>query len=325
MPHVFTRLMFILLVFALLTACGSAPTAQPSAAPLAATANSAPTDAPAAIAGSYPLTIENCGRTLTFTQAPERVLAIYQPLAEIMIALGLGEKIVGIQYGQSQEPLPEQAEAFLFSTFMELPASQNERSVGVNCAASGIGLRLPEAVEVMARAFHPDAFSAAPATETATYPVTIENCGNTPTFTQAPERIAPLYPPVTEMLLLLGLEERIVGIGGSGTEPVLTDLQASYVALPKLADSSAIPREVLLAAEPDLVMDNQPDYFYDASQGFATREEIAAAGAQIYTLSAKCDGGKLDATMEDVYTDLRNLGAIFGVLLARMLYPDRFE
>ncbi|NJM07381.1 ABC transporter substrate-binding protein, partial [Candidatus Gracilibacteria bacterium] len=463
----------------------------------------APTAAPVAPAtAAYPVTIENCGRTLTFTQAPERVLAVYQPLAEIMIALGLGEKIVGIQYGQSQDPLPEQAEAFtqlnwlaapgtgsaskellidtrpdlvlasyyaydldpssgaaseddyqaigaqvygmatgepclapdqafsfaalygdirmlgvifgipdraealveqmqgriaavqqrvagrtpvsaiyyedgqgpltiygaglateqialagginllaeqpsyaqvgqeviaasgaevwvlaecpslppvseratyLFRTFTELPASQNQRSVGVNCAASGVGLRLPEAVEVMARAFHPDAFDAASTVETATYPVTIENCGNMLTFTQAPERIAPLYPPVTEMLLLLGLDDRIVGIGGSGTEPVLPELQAAYQALPRLADSSAIPREVLLAAEPELVLDNQPDYFYDASQGFATREEIATAGAQIYTLSAKCDGGKLDATMEDVYTDLRNLGAIFGV------------
>ncbi|NJO83445.1 MAG: ABC transporter substrate-binding protein, partial [Blastochloris sp.] len=202
---------------------------------------------------------------------------------------------------------------FLFSTFPNLPAAQERRSVFVPGAAFAAGIRFPEAIEIMARAFHPDAFDAASTGESATYPVTIDNCGNTLTFTQAPERIAPLYPPVTEMLLLLGLGDRIVGIGGSGAEPVLPELQAAYQALPRLADSSAIPREVLLAAEPELVLDNQPDYFYDASQGFATREEIAAAGAQIYTLSAKCDGGKLDATMEDVYTDLRNLGAIFGV------------
>jgi iron complex transport system substrate-binding protein len=94
---------------------------------------------------------------------------------------------------------------------------------------------------------------------------------------------------------------------------VLAELQADYAALPKLGDGSAVPKEVLLTAQPDLVMDNQPDYFYDGSQGFATREEIASVGAQIYSLTAKCGGGKLDATMEDVYTDLRNIGAIFGV------------
>jgi iron complex transport system substrate-binding protein len=147
----------------------------------------------------------------------------------------------------------------------------------------------------------------------ASYPITIENCGNTLTFDKAPERVASLYPPVTEMLLLLGLKDRIVGAGGAGTEPVLPELQADFDALPKLGESFQIPKEVLLAAEPDLVMDNQPDYFYDAANGFATREEIAAAGAQIYSLTAKCGGGKLDATINDVYTDLRNIGAIFGV------------
>jgi iron complex transport system substrate-binding protein len=158
----------------------------------------------------------------------------------------------------------------------------------------------------------PTTAPAAPAT-TASYPVTIENCGNTLTFERAPERVATLYPPVTEMLLLLGLKDRIVGAGGSGTEPVLPELQADFAALPKLGEGFQIPREVLLAATPDLVMDNQPDYFYDGSQGFATREEIEATGAQIYSLTAKCGGGKLDATIEDVYTDLRNIGAIFGV------------
>lgn len=196
----------------------------------------------------------------------------------------------------------------------ESNACKERRYVAIPAVAFHPGYRNPFAVAEIARVLHPDAFetaTAAPAT--AAYPVTIENCGNTLTFDAAPERVAPLYPPVTEMLLLLGLSDRIVGIGGSGAEPVLPELQAAYQALPRLAESSAIPREVLLAAEPQLVMDNQPDYFYDASQGFATREEIAGAGAQIYTLTAKCDGGKLDATMEDVYTDLRNIGAIFGV------------
>ena len=43
----------------------------------------------------YPLTIENCGRQLTFDKAPSRVFADGQNSAEIFYLLGLGDKVVG--------------------------------------------------------------------------------------------------------------------------------------------------------------------------------------------------------------------------------------
>lgn len=43
----------------------------------------------------YPLTIENCGQTVTFDRAPKRVVALGQTQTEILYALGLGEKVVG--------------------------------------------------------------------------------------------------------------------------------------------------------------------------------------------------------------------------------------
>ncbi|MFN8665190.1 MAG: ABC transporter substrate-binding protein [Thermomicrobiales bacterium] len=49
----------------------------------------------------YPLTIENCGQTLTFERPPQRILATYQNVAEILVALGLTESIVGVTYGQT--------------------------------------------------------------------------------------------------------------------------------------------------------------------------------------------------------------------------------
>ena len=60
-------------------------------------------------------------------------------------------------------------------------------------------------------------------------------------------------------------------------------------------------------------MDNQPDWFYSAENGFATVDEIAGSGAQIYSIAAKCGGGQVDAQFEDIYTDIRNMGQIFGV------------
>lgn len=146
----------------------------------------------------------------------------------------------------------------------------------------------------------------------AQYPVTIENCGNTLTFDRAPERVVSLYSVTTELLLSLGLENRIVAAANFGE--VLPDaLQETYQALNLVGDSFVIPREVTLSYEPDLVMDNQPDWFYSSENGFATVEDITGAGAQIYTITAKCDSGRLDATFEDNYTDLRNMGKIFGV------------
>lgn len=43
----------------------------------------------------YPLTLKNCGRDVTFKQAPTRAVAVGQSSAEILYSLGLGEKVVG--------------------------------------------------------------------------------------------------------------------------------------------------------------------------------------------------------------------------------------
>ena len=43
----------------------------------------------------YPLTMENCGSTLTFLQAPLRSVTIGQAATEMLYALGVGNKVVG--------------------------------------------------------------------------------------------------------------------------------------------------------------------------------------------------------------------------------------
>lgn len=146
------------------------------------------------------------------------------------------------------------------------------------------------------------------------YPVTIENCGAKLTFTKAPERVVTLYPPVTEMALALGLEKRIVGAASTAEGgPVLPEYRAAYARVPSLSKTGQPSKEVMLAAKPDLVIDNLPGYHFSAQEGFVTQAQLKAAKAQIYVLTAKCGEGKPNATIEDVYTDLRNLGKIFGV------------
>jgi iron complex transport system substrate-binding protein len=43
----------------------------------------------------YPLTVENCGRSQTFHQPPQRVVTLGQHETELLLALGLGKSIVG--------------------------------------------------------------------------------------------------------------------------------------------------------------------------------------------------------------------------------------
>lgn len=44
---------------------------------------------------TFPVTIENCGRTLTFEQPPQRVISLWQPSNELLLALGVQDQVIG--------------------------------------------------------------------------------------------------------------------------------------------------------------------------------------------------------------------------------------
>lgn len=68
---------------------------------LAGAASAAPTQ--------YPLTLENCRETITFSAAPKRVVAIGQTQTEILYALGLGDRVVGTAVWFSSVAKPYEA------------------------------------------------------------------------------------------------------------------------------------------------------------------------------------------------------------------------
>ena len=75
----------------------SAPSSVAESAAAASTTASSETSAvsePAA-GTAYPLEIENCGRTLTFDAAPERIVGIDQISTEILLELGAAASVVG--------------------------------------------------------------------------------------------------------------------------------------------------------------------------------------------------------------------------------------
>ncbi len=54
----------------------------------------------------YPLTLQNCGQTVTFDQAPESAVTVGQAATEVLYKLGLGEKVKGTSVWFT-EVLPE--------------------------------------------------------------------------------------------------------------------------------------------------------------------------------------------------------------------------
>ncbi|MCW1934610.1 ABC transporter substrate-binding protein [Pararhodobacter zhoushanensis] len=59
---------------------------------------------------AYPLTLENCGQTVTFSQAPQNAVALGQNSAEIMLLLGLEDRMAASAFWPNSV-LPELAEA----------------------------------------------------------------------------------------------------------------------------------------------------------------------------------------------------------------------
>jgi len=151
------------------------------------------------------------------------------------------------------------------------------------------------------------------------YPLTIENCGVAVTFAAAPERTVSLDQDSTEILLSLGLEERMVGTA-SWTDPVLPALAEANARVPRLADN-APTYEVLMGAEPDFVTASFGRHFKDG--GVVTRDRLSSSGIPSYLSPTDCDNGKsinggtgqrtTALTVDTLYQEIRELAEIFDV------------
>lgn len=151
--------------------------------------------------------------------------------------------------------------------------------------------------------------AAAPA-EQAYSPVTITNCGVTTTYRQAPRRAVSMNQHNTEIMLALGLEGHMIGTAYID-DKILPEYQAAYEKIPVLA-ARYPSKEVLIASQPDFVFGGFASAFRAPNN--YTRDELKAFGAETYLSAAAClDGRKM--TMDDVYTDILNIGKIFGVEL----------
>jgi iron complex transport system substrate-binding protein len=151
-----------------------------------------------------------------------------------------------------------------------------------------------------------------------TYPLVVENCGEELTFDAAPQRVVSLDQGSTEILLSLGLEDRVVGTA-SWTDPVLESLAAANADVPRLADE-APTYEVAMGADPDFVTASFGRHY--GQGGVAERSRFAETGIESYLSPTDCDNGvsingggtrTTQVTFDTLYQEIRELAAIFDV------------
>lgn len=150
------------------------------------------------------------------------------------------------------------------------------------------------------------------------YPLTIENCGVTVTFDGPPQRAVSLYQASTEILLALGLADRMVGTS-TWFDPVLPELADDNADVPRLADNDP-GLEVVLGVEPDLVTSASAHTFTPAV--VADRARFAQLGIPTYQSPSVCDGADVNGetvtrsdplTLDVLFREIAELAQIFDV------------
>jgi len=139
------------------------------------------------------------------------------------------------------------------------------------------------------------------------FPVTVENCGVSTTYTEPPRRVVTMNQAATELLLELGLQDRLVGTAYLDDE-ILPRLGAAYGQVPVL--SRTYPsREELLATRPDLVFAAYASAFRE--EGVGPRQDL---GIVSYLKPSGCPGrGRDPVSIDTLYREIRDIGRIFGI------------
>lgn len=144
------------------------------------------------------------------------------------------------------------------------------------------------------------------------YPLAIDNCGTEVTFEQAPERVVTIKSSTLELMLALGLEDRIVGAAFTDG-PVPEEYAGAASGVDILSDK--VPsQEATLAAEPDLVFAGWESNL--TAEGAGDRATLEQLGVHTYVAPAACQGEGYrpdPLTFDGVFAGFEEAGAIFGV------------
>ncbi|MEZ0338677.1 ABC transporter substrate-binding protein [Mycobacterium sp. pV006] len=150
------------------------------------------------------------------------------------------------------------------------------------------------------------------------FPLTIENCGRDVVVEAPPQRAVALNQGSAEILLSLGLADRMVGTA-TWTDPVLPNLAEDNARVPRLAENKP-SLETVLDADPDFVSASFGGTL--GPGGVADRDQFEQLGVPTYLAPSDCvgkvsvneDGARTTPlTMDVIYGEIRDLAAIFDI------------
>ncbi|MGW7342711.1 ABC transporter substrate-binding protein [Streptomyces sp. NPDC054854] len=148
---------------------------------------------------------------------------------------------------------------------------------------------------------------------TTAYPFTLKNCGTDVTYKAAPQKVVTLNQTAAEILIHLGVGDRIAG-SGYEIEKTPTAIAAQYKKIPLLsARGHEIKHEKLLEAQPDFVYGSFASMFTTEQSG--DRKQLHDLGVPTYLTEFDCSFHEsvAGANFDMLYEEYRRLGKIMNV------------
>ncbi|MFC6302472.1 putative F420-0 ABC transporter substrate-binding protein [Oerskovia jenensis] len=158
--------------------------------------------------------------------------------------------------------------------------------------------------------------SGAAETASTTYPLTLDNCGFDVTFDAAPRKVVTIKSSTTEMMLALGLGDRLVGTAFPDG-PVAEQWADAAADLPVVETplTDKVPgAEAVLTLAPDLVYAGWESNL--TAEGAGDRATLQQLGVQTYVSPSACKAEAYKPnplTFEDVFAEITEAGTIFDV------------
>ena len=144
--------------------------------------------------------------------------------------------------------------------------------------------------------------------------VSVDSCNRTVTFDSPPQRAISNDVNLTEMMLVLGLSDKMVGYTGiSGWKTLDEEMRLGVKQLPELSPKYPT-KEVLVGADADFFF---AGWNYGMKVGGeVTPETLKPFGINVYELTESCIHimTKKKVSMDDMYNDLLNLGRIWFLI-----------
>jgi iron complex transport system substrate-binding protein len=157
----------------------------------------------------------------------------------------------------------------------------------------------------------PAASSTPTTSASTTETVSVDNCGFDLVVATPPERIVTIKSTSTEMLLALGLGDKIIGTGFPDG-PVPEEWASAAADIPTISDF-APSQEAVLDLEPDFVFGGWESNFTAEAAGERATLDSLGIGSYVSPAACKEDGYKPDPlTFDLVFDEILEAGTIFG-------------